>query len=538
MILKCVQEMQNKVQAWFERETASLQGGTKRRLDRIQTELEKWTEQAKFYRSFHSNFYQSVRQSGTKAYHAAVRREKEVRLKVCKLEAQVLELELMCEDEGVDVLDGYGARAGALHELPNEEDMVADDAEDLGDSNGGEVVKKMSFREKKQKSAEQLTDLRQQLRKLNDERSYLHETFIEIDNDSNKFQQKFAAEFSSKWYVPKSELELKTRIGSGEYGDVYKALHMGSLVAVKVVKVAFDAAFVTEFKLWSELRSPAIIQLLGYTKVEGHHAMIMPFAEQSLEGYLKTCPQPIKDPRIEGKMDFQLSHPSWNSRVKIAKQIAAGMAYLHAQQDGILHRDLKSANVLLQGQGMEAKICDFGFSKSVSWARSMSARPKGSPITMAPEVYRSGNSAKAADVFGFGIVLWEIIYCQTPYYHLPEKINEIQFMDYVLGGGRPLVAEDRYLPPSVAILQKMCKQCWNKDVDVRPNFEMLSQKLSDFHAHLQNNTLPPPKPARNSSTGRKTSTGKSPPSKPPPALPVFAKVAKPPLLPSMPPPPS
>ena len=96
--------------------------------------------------------------------------------------------------------------------------------------------------------------------------------------------------------------------------------------------------------------------------------------------------------------------------IRTAREVAQGMCHLHACQ--IVHGDLKPCNVLVKGsrvdrRGFSVKVSDFGLSKSISSAMMVDTSKWGTLSFMAPEHF-SGHIGKAADVFSFGVLLWQV----------------------------------------------------------------------------------------------------------------------------------
>jgi serine/threonine-protein kinase CTR1 len=98
----------------------------------------------------------------------------------------------------------------------------------------------------------------------------------------------------------------------------------------------------------------------------------------------------------------------------IAFGIAKGMTYLHAQYPVIIHRDLKSPNILLGTNVREVKITDFGLSR-LRVSSFVNTGPGGTPEWMAPELLRQDPFDEQSDVFSFGVILWELIMCEKPW---------------------------------------------------------------------------------------------------------------------------
>ncbi len=78
---------------------------------------------------------------------------------------------------------------------------------------------------------------------------------------------------------------------------------------------------------------------------------------------------------------------------------------MHSRKPPILHRDLSSKNVLLQAGSHLAKVADFGLARAKS---DMMSNTTGALLWMAPEVYKGEKYTEAADVFSYGIIVWEL----------------------------------------------------------------------------------------------------------------------------------
>ena len=144
--------------------------------------------------------------------------------------------------------------------------------------------------------------------------------------------------------------------------------------------------------------------------------------------------------------------------LKVAVEIASGMSHLH--QLNIMHRDLKPANIILDGNGC-AKIADFGLSCRVSVGVELTPET-GSYRWMAPEVIRHEQYSLAADVYSFGLLLWELYSRMRPFDDLtPIKAAYHVAMDNI----RPPISQD--IPPLVIML---IEQLWHKNAERRPTF--------------------------------------------------------------------
>ncbi|KAJ9171905.1 hypothetical protein P3X46_015206 [Hevea brasiliensis] len=194
-------------------------------------------------------------------------------------------------------------------------------------------------------------------------------------------------------------------IGRGGYGNVYKGeLPDGSQVAMKRFKnlsVAGDASFIHELEVIASVRHVNLVALRGYctatTPFEGHQRIIV--CDLIKNGSLHD--------HLFGSRREKLS---WPIRQKIALGTARGLAYLHhGAQPGIIHRDIKAGNILLD-ERFEAKVADFGLAKfTPEGATHLSTRVAGTMGYVAPEYALYGQLTERSDVYSFGVVLLELL---------------------------------------------------------------------------------------------------------------------------------
>ncbi|CAM9879142.1 unnamed protein product, partial [Phaeothamnion confervicola] len=156
----------------------------------------------------------------------------------------------------------------------------------------------------------------------------------------------------------------------------------------------------------------------------------------------------------------------------IAQEVAEGMRYLHAM--GVLHRDLKSTNILLDVSG-HVRIVDFGLSCLAAPGRDMTAET-GTYRWMAPEVIRHEPYSAAADVYSYAVVLWELITREQPF----AGLTPIQAAFAVARQGlRPPLPSG--LPPALAGL---VKRCWHANPALRPSFAGVCAALPEIKMQL------------------------------------------------------
>ncbi|GAB4391214.1 MAG: hypothetical protein Tsb005_00030 [Gammaproteobacteria bacterium] len=217
-----------------------------------------------------------------------------------------------------------------------------------------------------------------------------------------------------------STFSLGDKLGQGGFGVVYKGLWLGHEVAVKQLhldklsKKAGDE-FIEEASIMAQLRHPSIVTFYGY------------------------CAEPyclVMEHMVKGALYYTLHNNqqalSWELRHQWAVQIAKGLWYLHTK--GIVHRDVKSLNVLLN-QFYEVKLGDFGLARakqetSVSSSNKHLQAPKkvGTIKWQAPEVMDGEKASSKSDMFSYGVTLWEIAARENPWKDIHEDMVIIRLV--------------------------------------------------------------------------------------------------------------
>eukprot|EP00164_Ancoracysta_twista_P003560 GFYU01004753.1.p1 GENE.GFYU01004753.1~~GFYU01004753.1.p1 ORF type:complete len:479 (-),score=88.74 GFYU01004753.1:51-1487(-) len=254
--------------------------------------------------------------------------------------------------------------------------------------------------------------------------------------------------------VSDRELVFGKTIGEGSFGTVRLAKWRHSDVAVKSIKNMERAKksviddFKTELEILSQLRHPNIVLLLG--------ACVKPPSFLMITEY------------VPGGNLFELLHQrgeklSNRDFIKIAKGIARGVNYLHLRSPPLIHRDLKSLNILLD-EAKNPKIADFGLSRTRALETQMTTNI-GTPLWMAPEVIRNEKYDEKVDVYSYGVVLWEMLTNKIPY---TDKESVQVAVAVAYQGLRPKIPSS--CNPK---LKKLLEDCWNDDCSKRPTFEMI-----------------------------------------------------------------
>ncbi|XP_023732332.1 receptor-like protein kinase HERK 1 [Lactuca sativa] len=211
--------------------------------------------------------------------------------------------------------------------------------------------------------------------------------------------------------IKKSTLDFNERrfIGKGGYGRVYWGLlswagHVNELVAVKRLDVTGfqgNKEFHTEVTMLSQYQHKNIVRLIGFCDENKEMILVYEYESNgSLDKYLRDT--------------AKSGGPSWPQLLKICIGVASALDYLHnhvAEKHRIIHRDIKSANVLLD-ENWNAKLADFGLSR-IGLANQKNTfvitNLAGTHGYCDPQYEKTGFLTKESDVYSFGVVLFEVL---------------------------------------------------------------------------------------------------------------------------------
>ncbi|XP_076942361.1 uncharacterized protein LOC143612208 [Bidens hawaiensis] len=259
------------------------------------------------------------------------------------------------------------------------------------------------------------------------------------------------------------DLIIREKIGQGSHGSgtVYRALLHGSDVAVKIfTKEDYPNDAILSFRkevcLMKRLRHPNILLFMG--------AVISPQCLCIVTEFLPRGSLFKLLQRKTTKLD-------WRRRVLMAMDIARGMNYLHNCQPPIVHRNLKSSN-LLADKNWALKVGDFGLSRIKHETYLATNTGRGTPHWMAPEILRDEHVDEKSDVYSYGVVLWEIATEKIPW----ENLNMMQVVRAVGFENERLEIPSDADPQWASLIQS----CWSSEPRSRPTFQEILVKLKDL----------------------------------------------------------
>ena len=278
---------------------------------------------------------------------------------------------------------------------------------------------------------------------------------------------------SHDFIIDYNELTVESKIGSGGFGDVYKGQWTGQDVAIKKLHMTnmskdSENEFKHETSIWKKLTHPNIVSLFGICIKPDPYCMVMRYKPSgSLYKLLHDVTKKI----------------SWISRKQLAKDIASALLYLHTKKPSILHRDLKSLNILVSKEDdqLRASLTDFGLSEvkqeTATTTKIGAQNSSGTLLWMAPELLRGRSCSKASDIYAYGMVLWELVTRKQPF----KGVHSGAIRGLIKDGDLDCLEIPTGTPLEIS---NLIKQCWNLKSNLRPSAQQILDKLNEGQSTL------------------------------------------------------
>ncbi|KAL1554386.1 non-specific serine/threonine protein kinase [Salvia divinorum] len=294
------------------------------------------------------------------------------------------------------------------------------------------------------------------------------------------------------------ELRVATRnfrgdtvLGEGGFGTVYKGC-LGDRAAAETTIVAvkkLNSESMQGFREWQSevnflgrLSHPNLVKLLGYCHEDNQLLLVYEFMSRgSLENHLFKRGVPVQP-------------LPWDIRLKILIGAARGMAYLHALEEAVIYRDFKASNILLDGS-YEAKLSDFGLARSgpTIGHSHVSTGVMGTYGYAAPEYVATGHLYVKSDVYGFGVLLLEILtgLRVLDNHRPPGQVNLVDLMRPLLSNRNKLTRmidvrlEGKYPKKSALQIGQLAFTCLESEPRRRPSSQEILEALKKIDSATQ-----------------------------------------------------
>ncbi|KAJ8479468.1 hypothetical protein OPV22_023195 [Ensete ventricosum] len=295
-------------------------------------------------------------------------------------------------------------------------------------------------------------------------------------------------EFGGEQYVTQvfkyEELQKATggfsssnQLGDGGFGTVYKGnLRDGRTVAIKRLyehNCRRVEQFMTEVRILSSIRHPNLVILYGCTSRRSPQLLLV----------YEYVPNGTVADHLHGPRAGDAGLP-WATRMSIAIETADALSYLHAVTPQIIHRDVKTNNILLDNS-FHVKVADFGLSRLFPVnATHVSTAPQGTPGYVDPEYHRCYQLTDKSDVYSFGVVLVEII-ASKPAVDISRRRHEINLADMAIAKIQndeldQLVDPKLWCPSNCEMIRRVAEvafSCLQADGHMRPTMKEVVEAL-------------------------------------------------------------
>lgn len=281
--------------------------------------------------------------------------------------------------------------------------------------------------------------------------------------------------------VDPAELQLLEKVGTGCTAEVFRGLWNGQQVAIKQIDwnksrmgVKEQRAFDREVQIMPKINHCNLVKMLGVASQQRPFRIITEFCA--------------------GGCCFELLHNcdhielSWTQKLKMCVDVGSAMQYLHHFNPQIIHRDLKSLNLLLSTPILSeldvpfVKVSDFGLSRmkdrapESDWGKMTMAA--GTCHWMAPEVFTGTCYDEKVDVYSYAMILFEILCREIPF----EEEEPANVGRLTVQGERP---DLEAVPPDCPeLLRDLMIGCWAHDPRKRPHFDEIMEYLGKVNCEM------------------------------------------------------
>ncbi|XP_037438962.1 putative disease resistance protein RGA3 [Triticum dicoccoides] len=291
---------------------------------------------------------------------------------------------------------------------------------------------------------------------------------------------------------------VDSRIGRGGYGDVYKGVYKGEVIAVKLLhddpeQVLDDRQFHSEVVNLLRVEHPNIVRLRGYC-YEAQYKYVEHEGKDRLckHMYKVLCFEYMQGGSLDKHLQAQSFAPNWSTCYNIIKGICEGLNFLHGCKPPIFHLDLKPANILLDSS-MAPKVADFGLSRLFGRSCThVTEKIIGTQKYMPPEFIKYGIISPKNDVFSLGVIIIEIM-TQSMCTHYSEMGDVKQFIHEVHTNWKNMIEATSEYPSAELHQVQTCidtaMHCVDPDRNSRPTMADVMDILNKTGIHIPKRQL-------------------------------------------------
>lgn len=326
---------------------------------------------------------------------------------------------------------------------------------------------------------------------------------IELENKLNKVWSKgkgasAAGRTKEEWEIDLSKLEIRYEVARGTYGTVYRGTYDGQDVAVKLLDwgedglatdaetAALRSSFQQEVAVWHKLDDPNVTKFVGASM--GTTDLKIPSKNPTSTGQnhlpARACCVVVEYLSGGTLKKYLIKNRkkklTYKNVIQLALDLARGLSYLHSRK--IVHRDVKTENMLLDLPNRTLKIADFGVARVEAQNPKDMTGETGTLGYMAPEVLDGKPYNRKCDVYSFGICLWEIYCCDMPY-------PDLSFADVSSAVVRQNLRPEmpRCCPSALA---NIMRRCWDANPDKRPDMDEVVRLLEAIDTEKGRGMIP------------------------------------------------